>query len=274
MMKKRIAMVLTASMLAVVPASSALAENGTPGMMNEMQAPQGGEMQAPEAPQGGEMQAPEAGGNGQNAPQPRFAGEQNKNVPGFSRGNGQRMGKRGGQDIRSGDFRNPDGQAGPKGTLLFDELLKDGTLSQETYDSIMDYMEKNAPQKPELGTKDGTQTSQAGEDEKSGEAAEKEAGEATEANPEENSETNPQADTTENSEETPETDAAESSDNAEGKLKSDLLTDLLNDGIITQEEYEALSKAEESAKKERAGKASDTQEDAAAHDLTSEGTGI
>ena len=186
MMKKKLAILFTAATITATAAfaTGVMADPGMggqpPQMGSEQQAPQGG---------GEQGQMPEM--NGQ-APQ---GGEQGQ-MPGMN-GRGPQMGGKGRR-----------GEGGP-GQVSFEDLLKDGTVSQETYDSIIKYMKENAPEKPE-DNKNG----QKPEDNQNGETA----------------------DADQN---------GEKQGLKEGEDMPDLLSDLLKDNVITQEEYDKIKAAEE-----------------------------
>lgn len=115
-MSKKIAMLLTVSVLsAAVPAGTVMAEENTPTTVGQME---------PGAPQT-QGEAPSM--NGKQTPQqnPQMGGKPGMNMnqrPG-------RMGK---------------GHQGGQGS--FENLLKDGTITQETYDAIRNYMQENKPE--------------------------------------------------------------------------------------------------------------------------------
>ena len=126
-----------------------------------------------------------------------------------------------------------------RGHISFDDLLKEGTISRETYDAIQDFMEKNKPELPQ--------------DEKN---------EATE---QDNKTDAP--DGTDQTEKPEDTQNAANSDNSkDGKRDTfrpdnrrmigkgdkngkhpDLLEDLLENKVITQEEYDAIASARDKA---------------------------
>ena len=115
MMKKRIAMIMAAAMITGVSATTAFAEgsslDGAP------------QMGGPQIPGGNENgQAPSD--NGQQAPQGEAPSDN-------------------GQQATQGE--------GPKdgfGFMPLEEYVKDGTISQETYDAITKYMDENKPELP------------------------------------------------------------------------------------------------------------------------------
>ena len=116
MMKKRIAMIMAAAMITGVSATTAFAEgsslDGAP------------QMGGPQIPGGNEHgQAPSD--NGQQAPQGEAPSDN-------------------GQQATQGE--------GPKdgfGFMPLEEYVKDGTISQETYDAITKYMDENKPELPD-----------------------------------------------------------------------------------------------------------------------------
>ena len=207
MKKKRLAIIIAATMITGSMAGAVMAEEVQSAGAPQMGTPQ---MSAPQMP-GGE--APQMNsGNGQQAPQgemPQMSG----NGPQM-RGNGPQMGNRGPR--MDGRGQKEDG-----GRISFDNLVKDGTISQETYDAISKYMNEH---KPEIA---------------SGEEG------SSEAKPEMKKGNHP-----------------------------DLLDDLLADGVITQEEYDALSAAREAQKSGNAAgtqKTAETQKAAETQNAESEG---
>ncbi len=194
--------------------------------MDGQQTPQGeaptdnGNSQAPEmngeAPQGeapandGNGQAPET--DGQQAPQ----GE----APADS-GNGQapEMNGQAPQMNENGQRPPMDGKAPEAGFgfIEFKTYVEDGTISQETYDAITKYMEENKPELPK-GVANGERL-ELPEGAKNGEKPELPEG-AKEG-------------------EKPELKEGEG---------PDLLKDLLEAGVITQEEYDTLAAAREANK--------------------------
>ena len=204
MMKKRFATLLTASMLTAAMAATTLADPGTeqlPQMSETQQMPQApsGEdiQQMPQAPsENGNAQAPQDGGS--------FGRQGNERFDGRGHGHGQ----------INHSFA-PD-------HVSFDDLLSDGTISQETYDAIKEYMTEHAPEKPDK----------------------KQDGEKTQ---DETGSTEKPEDGTENAEK-PEngTENAVKPEDA-----PDLLKDLLENSVITQEEYDAISAAREAKEAER-----------------------
>ena len=123
--------------------------------------------------------------------QPEFGDERPERMPEF---NGERP-----DDLPQMNGERPmDMKGGPDNGQQFDMLVQDGTISQDTYDAIMEFMNENAPQKPDFDEK----------------------------RPEMNGE---------KPDDTPEINGEKPDD------VPDLLKDLLNAGIITQEEYETIS---------------------------------
>ena len=184
MMKKRIAMIMAAAMITGVSATTAFAEgsslDGAP------------QMGGPQIPGGNENgQAPSD--NGQQAPQGEAPSDN-------------------GQQATQGE--------GPKdgfGFMPLEEYVKDGTISQETYDAITKYMDENKPELPE-GAEEG-------EGPELPDGAEE--GERPEL---------------------PDDAAEDSMPKMKEGEGPDLLNDLLSAGVITQEEYDALvAKREASA---------------------------
>jgi hypothetical protein len=112
----------------------------------------------------------------------------------------------------------------------FEACVKDGTISQETYDAIKKYMDENKPERPTAGGEEDSKPEM-----KDGEKPEL---------PEEG--------------EKPELPEA-----GEKPEKPDLLKDLLDAEVITQDEYDALAKRSDDVKEGSAQeeKAAGTEED-------------
>ena len=266
-MKKGMRILLTVSMLTVAAATTAFAEgpdaseetNGAPQMEAQQvpgngqqmpqdnsgwQAPQMNDQQAPndQPPQMNDQQAPS--GQSPQMDSQKSSNEQHSGCrPQQKPGKGKRQGKNNKQMPNSqppqmngqqapndqppqmNDQQAPNGQPSQMnnekpesgfGRILFEDCVKDGTISQETCDAIKKYMDEH---KPELQ-----------EEAKEGEKPELSEETASEEKPEMKEEERP-----------------------------DLLKDLLNDGVITQEEYEALSKAQ-TEKAEVADKAGEKED--------------
>lgn len=206
MMKKRMMMLLTMTMLTAVPASGAWAAEA-------------------DITEGPTMSAPQMPGQGQMPQQGQMPGQGEIPQQG-------EMPQQGQMPQQSDDAR---------GHISFDDLLKEGTISQETYDAIQDFMEKNKPELPQ--------------DEKN---------EATE---QDNKTDAP--DGTDQDEKPEDTQDAANSDNSkDGKRDTfrpdnrrmigkgdkngkhpDLLEDLLENEVITQEEYDAIASTRDKAGK-------------------------
>jgi len=266
-MKKRYAVIMTAAMMTGIMAATVLAEG--PGMdggqqMSGPQMPGGNEMGQPpqmnsEAPQGeafqpdGNEQMPEMNGeapqmdqnsqspqmNGQQPPQgeapaetgngqaPEMNGEAPQGEAPASDENGQAPEMNGevpqtgenGQAPQMGENGQPPQMngKGPEddfGFIEFKNYVEDGTISQETYDAITKYMEENKPELPE-GMKEGERP-ELPEGAVEGERPELPEGAKDGERPE--------------------------MKEGEGP---DLLKDLLEAGVITQEEYDTLAAARE-----------------------------
>ena len=273
MMKKRYAMIMTAAMLSGIMTATAMAEG--PGMENGMQmsgpqmpggsetgqmpqmngeAPQANDQQAAEngeagantqtpenngtvqqppmegmngaapqgqAPQANDQQASENGEAGANTQtpenngavqQPPMEGMNGKAPQGQKPQMGRGQGSQNGGNGRGLQM----GRGGAKenfGFVPFENYVKDGTISQETYDAIKKYMDENKPELPE----------------------ERKEGEQPEL-----------------SEGTTNGTAAENDEQLKEGEGPDLLKDLLEAGVITQEEYDTLNKARTEAKPEQA----------------------
>jgi hypothetical protein len=121
----------------------------------------------------------------------------------------------------------------------FEACVKDGTISQETYDAIKKYMDENKPERPAAeGEEDSKLEMKDGEKPEDGEKQEK--GEKAEAG-----------------------EKPELPEDSEKPEKPDLLKDLLDAEVITQDEYDALAKRSDDVKEGSAQeeKAAGTEED-------------
>ena len=230
-MKKRYAVMMTAAMLTGIVTTTALAEGlgtdaGTQAQISGPQMPGSSEDgQAPQFGQNGEMpemngQAPQFGQNGEmpemNGQAPQFG--QNGEMPEMN-GQAPQFGQNGQMPQMMG--RGPEDGFG---FIDFEDYVTDGTISQETYEAISQYMEENKPELPEGMT--------------SGERPELPEGAAEGERPE-----------------LPED--AENGERPEMKEGEgpDLLKDLLEAEVITQEEYDALAEAREANRPQFPGKA-------------------
>ena len=112
----------------------AMPENGqVPSMPDNSQAPQSSEIiQEPMTP----AQDDQSTGNSPDGQNNGQSGKHEKNVRGEKHGN-----RTGGRDANTdGNFRH---------RLDFDQMLKDGVITQEVYDTIMSYMKNRTPQQPD-----------------------------------------------------------------------------------------------------------------------------
>ena len=146
------------------------------------------------------------------------------------------------------------GHQGGQGS--FENLLKDGTITQETYDAIRNYMQEN---KPEAKTPE-TQNDAA---EQKNEAVQNVA-EAQESDPAQDNTTNT-------------ADGGLRKEKPSGMLdeRKDLLDDLLKNNVITQEEYDAITAAQKAVSEDLKADGTDTsgQEEEASGIGNSSGTG-
>lgn len=180
MMKKRLAIIMAAAMITGVSATTAFAEG--PSMEG--------------APQMGGPQVP--GGNAPQGEAPTDNGQQ------ASQMNGQQKCQNGRPEERGNGHHGKDSKGSQGGFVPFEDYVKDGTISQETYDAITKYMDENKPELP-----NGERSDNASEDEKPAEGGKSEMEEG------------------------------------EGP---DLLKDLLEANVITQEEYDALAAKREASR--------------------------
>jgi hypothetical protein len=240
MWKKKIAVLMAAAMITGMSGMTVFAEEGAPQMTQ--QAPAGMEGQAPQGkdpagqpPQMGQ-QAPQ-GEAPQNGQQPPMIGQQPPQAPqgeapannGQQSSQGaapqmeqrrQRRGKMDHGQARQGDKDCVSQNQAPQGDkgrasqnqehgrpfIDFEACVKDGTISQETYDAIKKYMDENKPERPTAGGEEDSKPEM-----KDGEKPEL---------PEE----------------------------GEKPEKPDLLKNLLDAEVITQDEYDALVKRSDEEK--------------------------
>ena len=158
------------------------------------------------------QQPPTQPGNGQND-QAGPDGQQPPTQPGNGQDgqgnrNGQRPPKRPGKNARS--EQNAPGNE-PEKRLDFDQLVKDNVISQDVCDAILNYMKEHAPQ----GQPEGNTPTE---------------GSQPPAKPEENT-------TTEGSEPLA---RPEGDQNAPAGMEEQLLKELLDNNVITQEVYDLL----------------------------------
>jgi len=151
------------------------------------------------------------------AEEPRMDGEKTSDLPEMN-GQSPRM-----------DGEKPFGQ---QDMIDFDEMVKNGVISQETCDKIKAFMEENKPSDlPEMNGQPPQMDGQLPQ--MDGQLPQME-GEKPSDLPEMNGQP-------------PQMDGEKPSDlpemNGENATKDDLLDDLLSNGIITQSEYDALSEA-------------------------------
>ena len=222
-MKKIIALLMTLALLISALALPAFAEEGNETVDQVTSATretaQGGPngQQPPEMPGNGQnnqndqnsQQSPEMPGNEQNS-----QNDQNSQRPPEMPANGQNDGKggkpQGGRGKKGSADRNAPGGE-PEKLLDFEQLVKDNVISQEVCDAILNYMKEHAPQ----GQPDGTAPAEG-----------RETGTRTGENaPAQGSE--PPA--------KPEGDR-----NAPGGMEAQLLQELLDNSVITQEIYDLL----------------------------------
>ena len=194
------------------PALQGEAPTGQPPQMGQ-QAPAGQTSQdeTPQAPEGeaptGQAPQAEASQNGQQptqAPQGEAPQMEQRHQGRGKMDHGQ---ERQGDKGRASQNQAPQGKEHRRLFIDFESCVKDGTISQETYDAIKKYMDENKPERPTSGENNEA---------KEGEKAKL----------------------------------------SEESTKPDLLKDLLDAEVITQDEYDALAKMKEDAEP-----AADAQED-------------
>lgn len=167
-------------------------QNNQNGQMPQMPGQGGRNGQMPQMPD-------QNGQNGQNNQMPQMPNQNSQN----GQNNQQAMPGRGGRGMKNGN-RNGNAAHGGK-EQFFEQMLKDSVITQETYDAIIAYLQKNAPQQPDAAASaDGSEPPAAPEGQS----------EAPEVQPDASTETQP---------EPPELQ---------------ILKDMLDNGVITQEQYD------------------------------------
>ena len=223
---------------------------------NGQQSPQGEMPQAPEGEAPADMRQAPQGEAPQNGQQPPMMGQQPPQAPqGEAPANNGQQSSQGvapqmeqkrqrrskmdhGQTPQGDKGRASQNQEHGRPFIDFEACVKDGTISQETYDAIKKYMDENKPERPTAGGEEDSKPEM-----KDGEKPEL---------PEEG--------------EKPELPEA-----GEKPEKPDLLKDLLDAEVITQDEYDALAKRsddvkEGSAQEEKAASAQENKPTAAQED--------
>ncbi len=248
MWKKKIAVLMAAAMITGMSGMTVFAEEqqagGAPQM--EQQAPASQTPQG-EAPAGMEGQAPQGeapANNGQQSSQGVAPQMEQKRQRRSKMDHGQTpQGDKGraSQNQAPQGNQNRASQNQEHGRLFidFEACVKDGTISQETYDAIKKYMDENKPERPAAGGEEDSKLEMKdGEKPEDGEKQEK--GEKAEAG-----------------------EKPELPEDSEKPEKPDLLKDLLDAEVITQDEYDALAKRSDDVKEGSAQeeKAAGTEED-------------
>ena len=197
-MKKMFALLMTLMIIISAAALPAIAEEGQDqtDTVTSATVPNG---------RGNRQGMPQAPGKRQDGQQPQQPGSQQ-----YGQQSGMPRGGKNTQKARNGRMHNADSRQ----NQIFDQLLKDGVITQEVYDAIMTYLKEHLPTgQPEAPSQtDGTGVPALPEGQTPAE------GETPPALPE-----NPQ----------PEGESAE----------EQLLKDLLERGVITQEQYDLLCSA-------------------------------
>ena len=228
-MKKRYAVIMTAAMMTGVMAATTLAEG--PGMdggqqisgpqMPGLQMPGGNETGPPPQMDGQQPPQGEAPTDDENTQTPEMSSEVPQGEAPAENGDNQapEMNGQASQMSENSQLPQMNGK-GPEdgfGFIEFRNFVEDGTISQDTYDAITKYMEENKPDLPE-GMEKGEHP-ELPEGAKNGEKPELPEG-------------------------------AKEGEHLEMKEGEgpDLLKDLLEAGVITQEEYDTLAAAREANK--------------------------
>ena len=240
-----------------IPQGEAPSANGseqqTPPSVPQGEAPSmNGEQQTPPSvPQG---EAPSMNGEQQTPPSIPQGGAPSMNGEQQIPQQNPQMGGKPGMNMNQRPGRMGKGHQGGQGS--FENLLKDGTITQETYDAIRNYMQEN---KPEAKTPE-TQNNAA---EQNNEAVQNGA-EAQESDPAQDNTTNT-------------ADGGLRKEKPSGMLdeRKDLLDDLLKNNVITQEEYDAITAAQKAVSEDLKADGADTsgQEEEASGTGNSSGTG-
>lgn len=195
---------------------------GQPGNMqnDNQQAPQG----QPNGGMQGNNQQGQPNGDMQNNSQQAPQGQPNGNAQ-----NGQ----------NGGMMQKPDDQKGMPARMDLKKLLEDGVIDEDTYNAIESYLKENAPEKPESDA-DSAQDGQQPPEKPEGDADSAQDGQQPPEKPESD------ADNAQDGQQPPEKPEGDT-DNAQempedlgGGLDEVQLKNLLDAGIITQEQYDTL----------------------------------
>lgn len=255
---KKIFAIATAACLLATSTTAAFAENGTTaqaptGTVQQGQQPGGqapndqqGQQPNGQTPNGQQGQQPNGQApNGQQGQQPNGQAPNNQQgqQPNGQTPNGQQGQQPNGQAPNGQQGQQPSGQAPngqtPMARLSLKTLLSNNVISQETYDAIAAYLKENAPEKPtdndNAPSGDTTQT-----------PPEKPADD-TSAPSDNNAQTPPEkpsdaADNGQNGGNPPAQPMNGEASDMEDSVDSAMLENLLKANIITQEQYDAISK--------------------------------
>ena len=251
-MKTKMKFAVCALVCMTMACAAASAEGNQPGGMggNRPQMQQG---QMKDDKKGGMPQGQAPNMNGQNNGQnqaPDMNGQNNgQNQTPNMNGQNQAPNMNGQGNAQNGQ-QKPDNQNAPKDMptrLDTKKLLEDGVIDEDTYNAIEAYLKENAPEKPEGGEQDGQQPPEKpeGEQDDTQQPPEKPEGEQDDTQqPPEKPEG--EQDDTQQPPEKPDSDADD--DNADqpelpeigGGLDEVQLKNLLDAGVITQEQYDAI----------------------------------
>ena len=170
---------------------------------------------APDMNQNGQQNAPDM--NRQNAPDMNQNGQQNA----------PDMNQNGMPEIKQ-PFA-PDGKNEPQHN--FEQLLSDNVITQETYDSIIEYLENNKP--TEMTPPEKPESTEAETSEQTDESADGQEAPVFPVKPEMNGQVPPAMPNGQNRLET-----------NDGNMPADLLDALLENGVITEDTYNAILSAQ------------------------------
>ena len=151
-MKKTIALLMTLALVISAVAIPVLAEE--PAAVDQVTSAAQATRQNGQPVRGGRGGRQMPGQNGQNGQVPQMPGQNGQNgqmpqMPGQNGQNGQmpQMPGKGGRNSRQGGFKGDhDDRSMKHGTAIFDRLLADGVITQETYDAIAAWIQQQMPQ--------------------------------------------------------------------------------------------------------------------------------
>ena len=138
-MKKTIALLMTLALVISAVAIPVLAEE--PAAVDQVTSAAQATRQNGQPVRGGRGGRQMPGQNGQNGQMPQMPGQNGQN------GQMPQMPGKGGRNSRQGGFKGDhDDRSMKHGTAIFDRLLADGVITQETYDAIAAWIQQQMPQ--------------------------------------------------------------------------------------------------------------------------------